>query len=108
MERIFPITPTVCGRYIGRPIYAVHQDGTHYCGYLEEIRDGQLVINGYVQRTGPVQTFAAKKGSFKKTAKKAKTSAFFPGFGFNRFLLPLTTLTLLFALPFLASPFFLW
>lgn len=107
MERIFPICNETIMPYVGRPICAVLQDGTHYYGTVEGIDGDRLIINGYIGNPGEVGTYALKKKQPSKKAKHVKTSAFFPGFGFNRFFLPFATLALLFSIPFLGFPFFI-
>ncbi len=106
MERIYPICADTVMPYVGRPICAVLHDGTHYYGTIEGIDGDQLVINGYIGEPGKVQTYALKKKQSVKKSKQVKTSAFVPGFGFRRFFLPFALLALLFALPFIGSPFF--
>jgi len=118
MERIFPITESSCIGHIGRPICAVLQDGRRYYGFLEQVKDGQIVLNGYLYGGGTVGISSRKSARpNKKDKRNVKTSAFNPGFrgfgfggfggfGFSRFFFPLATLSFLFLLPFLASPFF--
>jgi hypothetical protein len=105
MIPIYPITEPICRQYIGRPVCAVLHDGTHYIGMLEEIRDGQLVINGYIPGPEIAEIYSKGKKKHRKSPK-AQTS-FFPGFGFNRFFFPFAALSLLFLLPFFAFPFFI-
>lgn len=109
MERIYPVTESVCMGLKGRPICAVMQDGKRYYGIVEGTNDGKLIINGYSQEAGAVQTFSHKKGKGKKP-NRAKTSAFYPGFGYPGFGYPgwgfgsialsLAAIAVLFALPF--------
>ncbi|MCY9691378.1 hypothetical protein [Paenibacillus alginolyticus] len=116
MERIFPICEASCRPYLGSPICAVLHDGTHYYGTIEGIDGDQLIINGYRGEPGEVGIYglnknpAGKKQSGKKQsgkkAKQVKTSAFFPGFGFERFFFPFAALAFLFAFPFFGFPFF--
>ncbi len=119
MERIYPITESSCLSHIGRPICAVLQDGTRYYGVLEQVKDGQIILNGYLVGGGTAGISSRPNALSKKKGKrKAKTSAFYPGiggfggfgglggFGFSRFFFPFATLSFLFLLPFLASPFF--
>jgi hypothetical protein len=101
VERIFPICHETVTPYVGRPICAVLHDGTHYYGTIEGIEGNQLIINGYVRNAGEVGTLALKKKQSLKKNKKMKTSAFVPGFGFDRFFLPFAALAFLFALSFL-------
>ncbi|KRE32869.1 hypothetical protein [Paenibacillus sp. Soil724D2] len=111
MERIFPICEATVMPYVGMPICAVLHDGTHYYGTIEGIDGDRLIINGYIGGPGEVGIYglnkdqSAKKKSVKK-AKQVKTSAFLPGFGFERFFFPFAALAFLFAIPFLGFPFF--
>jgi hypothetical protein len=107
VESIFPICEAAVKPYLGRPICAVSQDGTHYFGTIEGIDGDRLIINGYIGEPGEVQTYALKNKQSVKKAKQVKTSAFFPGFGFQRFFLPFALLALLFAFPFFGFPFFI-
>jgi hypothetical protein len=106
VERIYPICNETVMPYVGGPICAVLHDGTHYYGTIEGIDGDRLIINGYIGEPGEVGIYAlnnnqsVKKKSVKK-AEKVKTSAFLPGFGFERFFLPFAALAFLFALPFL-------
>lgn len=111
VERIFPICEATVMPFVGRPICAVLHDGTHYYGTIEGIDGDRLIINGYLGQQGEVGTYAlnnnksVKKQSAKK-AKQVKTSAYLPGFGFERFFFPFAALAFLFALPFFGFPFF--
>jgi hypothetical protein len=107
VERIFPISNATVMPFVGRPICAILHDGTHYYGTIEGIDGDQLIVNGYIGEPGEVGTYALKKKQSVKKGKQVKTSAFLPGFGFQRFFLPFALLALLFALPFLGFPFFI-
>ncbi len=107
MERIFPITSAAVTPFVGSPICAVLHDGTHYYGMLEKIDGDQMILTGYIRKPGELETYAKKNKPSVSKAKKVKTTAFFPGFGFQRFVLPFVSLALLFALPFLGFPFFI-
>ncbi|NHN30753.1 hypothetical protein [Paenibacillus agricola] len=100
MERIFPICKETVTPYVGRQICAVLHDGTQYFGNIEKIDGDQIYINGFIRKPGEVGTLALKNKQSNKKTKKVKTSAFFPGFGFNSFILPFAALAFLFALPF--------
>jgi hypothetical protein len=112
VERIFPICNETVMPYVGRPICAVLNDGTHYYGTIDGIDGDRLIINGYTGEQGEVGIYglnnkqSVKKQSVKK-AKQVKTSAFSSGFGFRRFFFPFAALAFLFALPFLGFPFFI-
>lgn len=100
MERIFPITEETCMSYIGRPVCAVLHDGTHYYGTLEGVENGHIILNGCAGGAGEVATYALKDKKKAGRSKEVKTSAFYPGFGFNRFFFPFASLAFLYALPF--------
>jgi hypothetical protein len=108
MERIFPIDGPTVTPFVGKSVCAVLHDGTHFFGTLEGIDGDRLIINGFAGGPGELETLAMKKKRPSEKSGQANTSAFFPGFGFNRFFFPFAALAFLFALPFLFGfPFFI-
>jgi len=98
---ISPITAETCSPYVGQPVCAVMQDGTHHYGILRGIGDGNLYLDGRRDELA----LASLRGKSKANAKpdKAHTKAFFGlgfGLGFGAFALSLAALTALFFVPF--------
>lgn len=110
MERINSFDEATLRGYVGRPVYAVLNDGSYFCGYLSECRDGCVMLTSAAKGIGTVSTLASRAKSQLESRSKAKTSAWgFPGScscscgGFGAgwsVALPLFLLALLFAFPF--------
>lgn len=106
LERIYPVCAETIWKYIGRPVYAVMQDGSSYYGVIESVNDGILVLRS-TEGTGAVSTNAKKSTVKLKAQQKAKMSAYFPRpFLGSRIALSLALIALLFSTPFLGFPFF--
>jgi hypothetical protein len=108
LEQIYPLEEAKLRGYVGRPVYAVLNDGSYFGGYLSDIKDGQIYLTGSVPGQGTVSTNASKaRSQLAGKAKQARTSAFgYPGYGYPGYgygagiVLPLFLLALLFAFPF--------
>lgn len=99
MIPITPVTAETCSPYIGRPVCAVMQDGTHHYGILRGIGDGQL----YLERGRDELALASLRDRSKaqpKPAAKAHTKAFYGyGLGYGAFAISLALLAALFFVP---------
>ncbi|HUC93984.1 MAG TPA: hypothetical protein VMS09_18535 [Paenibacillus sp.] len=133
MPFIHPICEEKLGPYVGQPVCAILHDGTYYYGICGGVRDGKLILNHNVKGAGSLSISAKKNKQRVRIDNKAKVSGLgFPGFGFGgggfgglgglgslggigRFGgligrglgLGLGLVSLLFALPFFGSGFFI-
>jgi len=105
MELISPITAEGCSPYIGKPVCAVLQDGTHVYGYLHRVDGEKVYFTSAAEGPGTVSSASAPKAKkqLKEKQDKAQTKFFGPFFP-GLFALDLALIAFLFAVPF----FFWW